>query len=248
MERRSRVKTKVALLVCGAITLCGQAPSFEAASIKPGDPSESGSGWHSRPGYMVLQNQTLVGLIRIAYHLNEGQVTGGEKWALADRFMIEARANGPLDEKDMLPMLQTLLADRFQLKFHKEQKPFPGYALVIAKGGLKMQPVEPGSPGSSSRGSRERVQMEVRQAPMSRLADLLSRQLGMPVEDATGTTESFSFKLEYARLNLSANAAPSDDAGPTIFTALQDLGLKLEAKKIPQDVYVIDSAAKPQPD
>lgn len=245
MERRSRVITKLAWLVCGAITLCGQAPTFEAASIKPGDPSDNGSGWHSRPGYMVIQNQSLRGLMRIAYHLNEGQVTGGEKWVDADRFEIEARAKGPLDEKDMLPMLQTLLADRFKLAFHKEPKPFPGYALTVAKGGLKMQPVEAGDPGSSSRGGRDRVDVELRQAPLSRLADILSRQFRLPVEDATGTTAVFSFKLQYSMQDLSADAVQRDGSAPTVFTALQGLGLRLESRKILQDVFVIDRAEKP---
>lgn len=210
-----------AILILAASCLHAQtAPAFEAASIKPADPSETGSGWHSRPGYIVLQNQTLVGLMRIAYHLNEGQVTGGEKWTGVDRFAIEARANAPLDEKDMVPMLQTLLADRFKLVFHKEQKSFPGYALMVAKGGLKLKPVE-GAPGSSSRARNRRVSIEITAAPLSRLADLLSRQLGVPVEDATGTTASFSYKLEYAIQDLSANTAPPDDGGPTLFTALQ---------------------------
>jgi len=223
----------------------GQAPSFEAASIKPGDPSDQHSGWHSRPGYMVIQNQSLQGLIRIAYHLNEGQVAGGDKWVYSDRFEIEARAKGPLDEVDMLPMLQTLLADRFKLAFHKEQKPFPGYALTVAKGGLKLQAVEAGNPGSSSRGGRDRVEIELRQAPLSRLADILSRQLRMPIEDETASTAVFNFKLVYSSQELTANAAAADGAAPTIFTALQELGLKLESRKVSQDVFVIDRAEKP---
>ncbi len=245
MELRSPVRTSLATIIAVAsLPLFGQdRASFEAASIKAGDPHDPHSGWHSMPGYMVIQNQTLRGLIRIAYHLNDSHVTGGEKWVDTDRFEVEARAGSPLDEKDMLPMLQTLLADRFKLALHKERKLFPGYALTIAKSGLKIQPVEPGRPGSSSRG-RDTVQIELRQAPLSRLAEVLTRQLQVPVQDETGATEVFSFKLEYAPQDLSANAAPNDK-GETVFTALQALGLRLESRKVLEDMLVIDQSAKP---
>ncbi len=227
--------------------LSGQAaPNFEAATIKPSVDRPGHSGWHSQTASIQLTGHTLQSLIRVAYGVNEHQVIGGPKWMTVDRFDVNARTAGPSNEAEMLKMLQTMLGERFQLKFHKESRVFPGYALVVAKGGMKVQPSENPN-GSSSQGSRGKL--VVKGLSMRQLAEKLTRQLEMPVSDDTGIDKVFDFTLEWSpeeQKALNPNEPAPGASGPTLFTALQDtLGLRLEAKKVSMDVFVIDSAEKP---
>jgi uncharacterized protein (TIGR03435 family) len=129
-------------------------------------------------------------------------------------------------------MLQNLLADRFQLKLHRESKDAPIYALVVAKNGPKLKESAPGAQGSigMSQGN-----LSARGVPVAALADQLSGpvfQLGRPVIDRTGISGIYDFTLDWA----------SDDSAPSVFTALQEqLGLKLEAQKGSVEVLVVDS-------
>jgi len=243
-----------AILITAAIFLMAQpatAPlAFEAATVKPSQESPHHSGMHTRTGLLMIQGETLQTLIRTAYHLTPNQVEGGPKWAESDRYDINAKSEGPAEDDELLRMLQTLLADRFKLKFHIEKKEFSGYALVVAKGGLKIHPVDKEVDRTNSDSTSQHVSVEFEGGTLGRLADVLSRSLPVPVVDQTGVTGAFTFKLEWARDDLSAGGGSSDGsgaaAGPTIFTALQQqLGLKLESRKVPMDVYVIDSAEKP---
>jgi uncharacterized protein (TIGR03435 family) len=142
-----------------------------------------------------------------------------------------------------------LLADRFKLKFHTEKKEFPGYALVVAKGGLKIHPVDKETDRTNSNSNDLHASVEIEGATLAKFADVLSRSLPMPVIDQTGLAGAFTFKLEWARDERTARTDSSGalpaDSSPTIFSALQELGLKLESRKLPMDVYVIDSAEKP---
>ena len=213
-----------------------QAPAFEAAAIKPSKDSSRGISWDSEPGRINL-SATLKGLITIAYRVKDFQVTGGPKWVDGDRFEINAKAEGPAKDPELLEMLRTLLADRFQLAIHHEQKMAPAYALVVAKSGLKIKAVE-GAEGSSSKGGRG--VMTAKGVTMAKLADNLSRNLGAPVADLTETPGAFDFKLEWSV------EGDANDAQSALFAALQSqLGLKLESRKLPIDVIVVDKAVKP---
>lgn len=214
-----------------------QPPTFEAAAIKPNKNASGGTHWDSEPGRINLRGNTLKGLISIAYQVRDFQVAGGPKWIDGDRFDINAKAEGPADDPQLLAMLQTLLTDRFQLAFHHEQKVGPAYALVVAKSGLKIKPVE-GATGSSSKGGRG--VLIAKGVTMAKLADRLSRSLGAPVSDLTEAPGAFDFKLEWS---IEGDAM---DAQSALFAALQtQLGLKLESRKLPVDLIVVDRAEKP---
>lgn len=221
------------------------APAFDAASIKPSKAAEGHSGWHSRTAYLIIENQNLKQLIEVAYHLKREQVSGGPKWLDSDRFDIEARSAGPADEPQLELMLQTLLADRFQLVVHRETKLLSGYALVVAKGGLKVHSEE--GKGSNSNSNRGRITAE--RVSMDKLAEILSRTLGSLVVNKTEANGAFSFQLEWTPDSGTAAAPPDGappDVGPSLFTVLQErLGVKLEAQKLPTEVLVIDKAEKP---
>lgn len=222
-------------------------PAFEAATVKPSVDEPGHSGSHSRRGMLVMQGQTLHSLVRSAYHLTPNQVEGGPRWTESERYDINAKSEGPADDPELMRMLQTLLAERFKLKFHIDKKEFSGYVLVAAKGGLKIKPVGAETNRTHSNSNGLVSSIEVEGSTLKTLADVLSRSLRMPVGDASGIDGAFTFKLEWTPEDLAGARADSGVAGPpTIFTALQEqLGLKLESRKVPMDVYVIDSAEKP---
>jgi len=128
--------------------------------------------------------------------------------------------------------MQTLLADRFQLKVHCETKEMPVYALVVAgKGGSKLKQSAAG----------RTTQIVTAKGCIEQLVTQLSGTLGQPVLDKTGLTGEYDYELEWAP----ENAAAEVDT-PGIFTALQEqLGLKLESQKAPVEVLAIDHAEKP---
>lgn len=221
-------------------------PAFEAASIKPSKGNDGHSSWHSRPGYVVMNNQTLKALVGIAYSVPADRVLGGPKWIESDRFDIVARAAEPADGPKLLMMLQSTLTERFQLAVHRETKSVSGFALVPAKNGLKIHPDETdgGSSSNSSRGKfvAQRFSLEA-------LAKSLTRIMGVPVADATDTKGVFTFTLQWVPESTPAAGTDGvlpDAPGPSLFTVLQqELGLKLESRKVPTEMIIIDKAEKP---
>jgi uncharacterized protein (TIGR03435 family) len=110
------------------------APAFEVASVKPSNPDAG--GLRVLPpvaGRFTASNVSLRDLVAIAYGLFEFQIAGGPGWLTSRRFDIQAKSEAPVATIDaMRPMLETLLADRFQLKVHRETREMPVYALVVA--------------------------------------------------------------------------------------------------------------------
>ena len=245
------------VLVFSCATLFAQQaagpPAFEVASIRPSlEPPGSVVGIFESKGRISAKNVTLKRCVRGAYDLPEPQIIGGPKWVDQDRYSIEAKATVPAGGHELMLMLQTLLADRFKLVLHREQRTISGYRLVLGKGGLKAQASAPdrGSVGQSQRG-----RIEAEGCTMPQLALKLAEVLHQPVLDATGVTGKFDLKLEWTPDDMQARPpsadphagnAPDAGTGPSIFAALQEqLGLKLESGKVSAEVLVIDSAEKP---
>lgn len=237
---------------------------FEAAAIKPSDPAASGSSWNTDEGRFRSVNQTLKSYIMIAYDVKSYQVTGGPAWLDSIHYDVNAKLDVEGDDK--LPpksqarmrnlaidarhreALQALLAERFQLKFHRETKTAPGYALVIAKAGLKLKPVDRETGSSTSWNGHNGAQKLVAQrVNMDRIAALLMNALSQPVVNLTHNEDFYTFNLEWMRDEARDAAASSDQpALPSLFTAIQEqLGIKLESQKVPVEIIVVDSAEKP---
>lgn len=224
-------------------------PTFEAASLKLNTSTSNGTHSHSTPGALRISNYTLRSLLVAAYGVKESQVAGGPKWVDSDRYDIDAKAAGPAGGRELYQMLQSLLTERFKLVVHRESKAFPGYALVVTKGGLKMKPVEDdGNHSSNSDGGP----ITFKAISMARLADWMARRLGVPVVDATEIHGVFNFVLDWTPDNRSsAEVAPGAvpvpaDPSPSLFAALQEqLGLRAEPRKISLEVIVVDHAEKP---
>jgi len=241
------VTKRISVLVAFTIPALSffQSLSFDAASIKPRKDGDHSSSWNTHPGYLVVRNQTLKTLVGIAYGVPDDRVSGGPKWIDGDRFDLEARAAKPAKDSELLLMLQNLLGERFHLAVHRETKTTSGFFLTLAKGGLKIHPDE--TEGRSSwNGGRGKIIAQ--RITMAKLADTLTRMLRSPVVDMTSTTARYSFTLEWTPENERASDGVRSDpsTGTPIFTALsQDLGLRLESRKVPIETIVIDKADQP---
>jgi uncharacterized protein (TIGR03435 family) len=245
--RRLPLAAGILLQAAWAFGQAAPAPAFEVASIKPSqDPPGSNSGLTTTRGRISARNVTLKRCMRGAYGVEEPRILGGLKWLDEDRYNIEARAAGPAGDAELEVMLQSLLAERFKLSFHRETRALSGYALVVGKSGLKARPSEP---DADSRTSSRWGSIEAAGCTMAHLALKLSEVLHLPVADFTAVPGEFDFKLEWTFDDMQAkppDAVPDAASGPSIFAALQEqLGLKLESRKVPADVLVIDHAEKP---
>ena len=220
--------------------------TFEVASIKPSQAEPGSTTGSSGNGRYVLRNATLKRLMRGAYNLPETLIFGGPKWVDDERYDVDAKAATRVSDHELMMMLQSLLAERFHLVIHRETRPMAGYALVVAKVGLKATPT---APGAGSRTNATRGGIDAQGCSMATLAQRLSEAVHLPVADFTATEGRFDFTLRWAPEDTRAAATgPSDKpgttadaSGPSIFAALQEqLGLKIESRKVPTEVLVID--------
>jgi uncharacterized protein (TIGR03435 family) len=234
-------------------------PKFEVASLKPSQPGGRGGGIRPTPGgeRYDATNVTLKLLITVAYRVKVEQVAGGPDWMNTDRYDMKAKAEKPSSAEELHLMLQDLLADRFELKFHKETKELPIYVLSVDKGGHKMQPHEAQSAGDPWIDQKAEqflhMKMHAQFVNMDYFAWRLGQLLDRPVVDQTNLKGGFDFDFAYTRElppgipeGANLNGEPIDTSGPTIYEALhQQLGLKLERQKGPVNILVIDHVAKP---
>jgi bla regulator protein blaR1 len=218
--------------------------SFEVASIRPNKSGEQAMGMFPTPGLLRVRNYTPRFLIEAAYGMKRYQVSGGPSWIDSQRYDIVAKAADKATFDQMLRMLRTLLAERFQLKFHRETKTMPVYSLVAAKGGPKLLPQKDGD-SKSFRFHVTPSELTGHKVPMNVFVDCLSGQLDRPLVDRTGLKGNYDFSLRYTPDSNSPDD-PNDSSGASIYRAIQDqLGLKLVVQKGPAEVLVIDNVEKP---
>jgi len=249
----------LALLCAQSSTTRPAFDSFEVATIKP-TPSEWNAGRFFRmqtANQFAARNYTLRVLISAAYNLNPKAISGGPAWVDSDRYDIVARTPGEVrpNMDEQLAMLRKLLADRFNLTFHREKKEMPIYVLTVAKNGPKLtesQPVQnpEGPPPLVFVLAPDVVKVPARSATTTEFTYILQRSaFDRPVLDKTGLTARYDFDLEFApdeSLFGGLLKAPADATRPGIFAALQEqLGLKLESTKGPVDAIVIDRIDRP---
>jgi uncharacterized protein (TIGR03435 family) len=222
-------------------------PEFEVISIKPGDPSFHGFSFSVPPGRLVARNVRLKFLVTWSYGIRDFQLAGGPGWLASAEFDIDAKLPDGAPSSQAPAMMQAALEDRFQLKIHREARNMREYALVVAPGGPKFRDLDPGDhPGAEgySGVSDGAIELLGRGKTASGLADLLVSAVGAPVIDQTGLTAKFDYHLKYAPLSVAPGAG---DSAPDIFSAIQQLGLKLEPTKGPVPILIIDHAEMPTP-
>jgi uncharacterized protein (TIGR03435 family) len=214
-------------------------PSFEVASVKLNlSGPDAPNGFSPTPGRLRAKNCTLQQLVQTAYHIKTGLLFGMTTWMKSDRFDIDAKAAGNSDFDEDLVMLRALLVDRFRLRFHYETRQLRTYALVLGKGGSKFQ-------ASKDQDRKEAVNIRATEIsgvaiPFGHFVAVLGAQLGSPITNQTGLSDKYDLTLKYVR-----DDSPGSE-GPSVFAALEDLGLKLETRTGPVQVLVIDSAERPQ--
>jgi uncharacterized protein (TIGR03435 family) len=248
------------VLALGFVLRAETPPQFEVASVKVSTSGFNGvrGGCHgidskysatelgAAPplGRCVITDGRLSHLIGIAYNLPMASIKNAPDWVMAgsDRFTIEAKAEDPskATEKEILGMLQLLLADRFQLKFHRETKDMPGFALTVAKNGPTLQESTSDQGGMSFGPSGKPsqsgpVNITLRRYSPGMLATLLAQVGSGPVVDQTGLTGVYDISLAW-----------NETDGPSLVTAVREqLGLRLEPQKVPVSYFMFDSAQKP---
>lgn len=238
---------------------------FEVASIKPTDPSFSGTKVQILPNdnMVDIRGLTLKGLIELAYNpgfglLHPSLVTGGPKWYDRDRYDVLAKSEGPgiPSQEERKQMLRSLLTERFRLTFHRKSKEITAFALVVGKKGPRMKEGKPDANGAPSIVLRG-LSMTGRNASMPELAATLQPMMPLvdpahadfPVVDRTGLTGRFDFDLKFAleQTKAEVDTALNPDI-PDLFTAIQEqLGLKLSLMKTPVEALVVDHAELPSP-
>jgi uncharacterized protein (TIGR03435 family) len=230
--------------------------SFEVASVRANDNEGRGSFDISPAGDRLTIRNTFLGvMIMRAYDIDETMFTTPTPPLLRERFDIDAKAAHRVSRGEMMLLLQTLLLERFSLKFHRETRQVSGYGLTIAKGGpkLKQHDGEPAADCKHRMGAEG--QLIFANCPLSDLvsANVLFGMVGRRlVADETGLTGSYDFEL-MASWEVPANPREGrpeprviNPDAPSVFTAVEhQLGLKLEPKRISVDYFTVDQIARP---
>jgi uncharacterized protein (TIGR03435 family) len=233
-------------------------PVFEVATVKS-SPPHTGDSINIdlgtvRNGRLTLTNASLSDCIRFAYGLVSDEQIAGPDWVKSKEVRFDIVGQAQLDiPRDQFPlMLQPLLAERLKLAFYYQPKQMSYLALVVGKNGSKLRSAQTGAPPG---GLQVPGRIASGQMTMLRLAMLLSRFQRQTVRDLTGLRGSYDLKLEWtpepnravppATDTNENRAILANQSAPSLFTAVQEqLGLRLEPRKGPVDVLIVDHAEK----
>jgi uncharacterized protein (TIGR03435 family) len=238
-------------------------PALDVISVKPNKSGGGGSSWGATPDGVMGKNLAVHMMLVSAYMLNDNQLINEPAWANTERFDftgkvadVDAAAVSKLTPDQKRVFFEQVLKERFGLVAHHETRELPEYALVPAKGGVKLEDGKPdprASPGmkpntgsfsTGMSGGAEKVIFSG--VPVSRLLPILSNETGRTVVDKSGLTGKYNFTLSWRPAMAQAGADGAADSTPDLFTATQEqLGLKLEPTKGPVDVLVVDHIERP---
>ena len=269
------------LFALSLVAFAAAGQDFEVATVKPaageGPPNVpamilkspsadlirfAGGPGTKNPNRIDYLGVTLKSLLQRAYDVRANQVSG-PGWIETERYDIVATLPPGTDAAGLRVMLQRLIADRFQLRSHRETKSLPVYLLTVGRGGPKLAPEEkePSGPEEIQAWMKARVEkstqeMRARQesgdrtprsgmsdtsATMQKLADALTRVTDRPVLDRTSLADKFSYNLSY----VPDGSATAGSSGPSIYAAVEEqLGLKLQPANEPLEVIVVDQALR----
>ena len=312
-----RVITWLVVLAAGVSAASAQQAtaakkSFDVASVKaagPLDPQKiiSGQqrlGMKQDAGRVDIESMSLAELLYLAFKFPPDRVNGPDFLSIAntmsaERFEIHAKLPADAKSDDVPEMLQSLLAERFKLAYHREQKEQPVFALIVGKNGSKLEPSAPdpapsadaapaggsnrpdavqitGNPqtgltvkGGGAAGATKitmgqdgQMHLEAEKLTLQQLADSLARFVGRPVVDQTGLAGTYKVGLDLSREDMmaaaraagvnvpagalggSAGAGPADPGGTAIFQSIENMGLKLDSRKLAVEYMVIDRLEK----
>ena len=226
------------------------APVFEVAAIRDLG-RMMGAGQVTGPERFDMSG-TVKRLVQWAYGVEDYQISGGPEWFESDRYEVVAKADHAADVKELRLMLQALLADRLQFRMHRESKEMSEYALVVSKKGSKLRVAAEAEEKPFQMKGPLALADTIYTLPgggdMGQLVKILTFELRQPVFDETGLKGKFDFKMTFDPASSVAYASSSrpDDSKPSILDALeQQLGLRLEPRKAPVEVLVVDKVDRP---
>jgi uncharacterized protein (TIGR03435 family) len=245
-----------------------QPAEFEVASVKPHTSADPRTMMVAQPGgRFVAVNVPLRHVIRVAFQLQDDQIVGGPDWLDTDRFDIEARAAGMPGAPgiELLAMLQSLLAERFQLTTHREMRELPVFALERVRRdgelGAGLRPttcpetaIDLSRPKPCANISTGFGSLTLRGMPLPQFTQYLAPSVNRVVIDRTGLDGLYDIDLKWspepqAAAPVPASGQPTGNPDrPSLFTAIQEqLGLRLDSTRGPVEVLVIDTLARPTP-
>ncbi len=254
------------LLLCGG-PLMAQKAEYEVVSVRPTSDTSGNMMINSTPDGYKATGTTVKFMIMDAYGLkNQDLISGLPKWAAETRYDVQTKMDAEMIEaqKKMSPkeryeahrvLVQALLADRFKLKVHSEEKEMPAYALVQAKGGFKLKPVDGSDPEKTGaklpNGMRGGMLMYGHDSITGQYVtiDALAQNLGMnlhrQVIDRSGVAGQYDFTLKFTPED-ETPATGAEASDPSLFTALEEqMGLKLESIKAMITTIAVDHVETP---
>jgi uncharacterized protein (TIGR03435 family) len=240
-----------------AITFAQSAPSFDVASIKATQPGKEGGGFkrdmHTgaavqvSPDGIIIRNSSMRSIMCWAYDIFDYQLKGPD-WMGAARFDINAKAGSEVPKENLRLMLKGLLTDRFKMATHTETKEMGAYVLQVAKGGLKVKETTSGDGDFDIQPNQQRMQVTILRAGVPQLIDALSNIFRAPVIDQTGLKGRYDATIDMmkylADMKPAEGGAPPDPQAIVMRGLQEELGLKLEPKKMAVDLVIVDRAEK----
>jgi uncharacterized protein (TIGR03435 family) len=213
---------------------------FEVTSVKPSLPGATpqDARFNTRGDRFEVSAATVGDILDMLNGFRLHRVTGGPGWMRTDRFDIVAKADRPITEPDFKSAVMGLLAERFQLQSHQETRDIPGFTIRAPKAAGALKPA-----ASGEKYSLRMVEGDVAltSASMGALTNYLSQVWAAPVEDETKLQAAYDFTLAISRVE----RHPGDKVGDWVREALEDIGFRVEARKIPMEVTVVDRCERP---
>ena len=219
-------------------------------------------------GRFVVTNAPLRRIIQVVYNVPPYALVGGPDWLDSTRYDIQGKAIETVPQVQLYSMMRGLLAERFKLTVHTEQRDTPGYALVLARrdgqlgpsltrleidcADVPRPPGEPvavgGLPPCGRMFSEDRA-IGMRGRPLDDFARALSPRVGRPVANRTGLEGNYVLRFQWAPDVEAAPREPQSNDGLSLFTALEEqLGLRLVAERTTMEVVVIEHVERPMAD
>jgi uncharacterized protein (TIGR03435 family) len=224
-------------------------PDWEVATVRPSNPTDPGGQRVRLTGrHVLLLNTTVEQFLQLGYGIQKRQLEGEPQWAKTERWNVDGvtEVEGEPNWAQIQTLMRKILAERFGLKLHDEQREMPVYSMTVGMGGPKMRPNTSDPNGlmdqQNNSGNGRDVEA-LRNASMADLTTILQFRIGRPVVDHTELKGRYDFTLQWTT---DESQLPQPDAPPGIFTAIQEqIGLKLESVKDQAKVLVVDALERP---
>ncbi|HEX9201871.1 MAG TPA: TIGR03435 family protein [Acidobacteriaceae bacterium] len=236
------------VLVAGMLSgvrATAQQPAFAVATIRLSAgpvPFEHDGKTEISPAMLRMRDVTVNTCLKWAYGIQDSQISGPD-WLRSEHLDIVAKSDGPVGGDQMKLMMQALLADRFKLSFHRQERELKAFALTVAKGGAKLHEAASEEKPSMQNSA---VGTVAKATTMQQLANLLAGPLQSPVTDETGLNGKYDFAIDFTNYLPEDMKTMRPDATSVLLTALQgEIGLKLESRKVVVEVLVVDHVEKP---